>query len=1182
MKGTHASLCLHIPITGMSAHVSPSLGGLASPYQLTSYCKEEGPTKLVDTFRLTESSEILLLKEWLLLCSDYQAFMSMGNEQGMSIEADLDSLPKCCGIGRRRLERLVYPGTPLLHINEIPRSPQLPTNPRSLPKLWLTYEETQDSEEESSFCLPGKERMAIGHSSFDVMDLKPSLIVATLSSPYVSKNCPVFHGEDEGEESGSDTDLSEYDEVCSHFGLDPRTEDANRNPKEQRTNTQNKTVGKSSETTPAAQRVQSKIEEVEDIIGRVSLTSLEWVEKTNTARDEPHLVDGKCLDDEVPQHLQGEQCKVLVDELRCLGEALSESLHQALRMEGDSKEWWTIPYGHTEQSKKSLLEPTPRLPSCCRNYSSSSSLSTHPEMRYRPLACEMSSSITPSVYNNKHKEDNYNSHALWRRSAGNSWTEKEDLNCTNQRRSEETQMQRGLCEAEDDQDNLLSSDEVLLNQEDVWQQEMEESLSFCRWFSHPSRPKLIDFLRITAVEDDISGTLVPPELGSEASNPVEGERTPGHLQVVWPPPKEEKVGLKYTEAEHQAALLQLKRECKEEVEKLQEDFYYEFSRLREEQEAKVSSLELAVSELQAELAQAGPLKRGELRDVGVSTQDDAGPQKSFRTVCVQTDRESFVKNEDDVKRRDCLTPQHRVTTKKLNVASVGVTLAGEPLPCLSPAVNCKQTSSVTAPLPPPPPPPPPPAPPMSAAGPPPPPPPPSLSHLTIATTPSSFAAPRKPQVEPSRPMKPLYWTRIQIQDKKKNTLWNALEEPHIVNTVEFEELFAKTISRLKRKPLVENYEKKAKARKIIKLLDGKRSQTVGILISSLHLEMNDIQQAVLTVDNSVVDLETIEALYENRAQPEELERIKTHYDASKEEEIKLLDKPEQFLYELSQIPDFAGRARCIIFKSAFNDGMASIQHKLHIVSSVCEALLEKSDVRDVLGLVLALGNHMNGGSRIRGQADGFGLEILPKLKDVKSRDNRISLVDYVVSYYLHNVDKNAGTDNSGFPLPEPQDVFLAAQVNFDELEAELRRLGRDLAGCEKDVQKVCSDSPEEHLQPFKDRMETFLLGARKEHSGASHQLMAAHKSFQDLCVYFGAAGDKEVTSGHFFMLWFEFCADFKARWKKENRNISKARLKEAQLSVRKITAEKKVETRKINTNSLKERLRQKEVNMTSA
>lgn len=36
-----------------------------------------------------------------------------------------------------------------------------------------------------------------------------------------------------------------------------------------------------------------------------------------------------------------------------------------------------------------------------------------------------------------------------------------------------------------------------------------------------------------------------------------------------------------------------------------------------------------------------------------------------------------------------------------------------------------------------------------------------------------------------------------------------------------------------------------------------------------------------------------------------------------------------------------------------------------------------------------------------------------------------------------------------------------------------------LSGCEKDVQKVCSDSPEEHLQPFKDRMEAFLLSGEQ-------------------------------------------------------------------------------------------------------
>uniref|UniRef100_A0A667ZFR5 FH2 domain-containing protein n=1 Tax=Myripristis murdjan TaxID=586833 RepID=A0A667ZFR5_9TELE len=114
-----------------------------------------------------------------------------------------------------------------------------------------------------------------------------------------------------------------------------------------------------------------------------------------------------------------------------------------------------------------------------------------------------------------------------------------------------------------------------------------------------------------------------------------------------------------------------------------------------------------------------------------------------------------------------------------------------------------------------------------------------------------------------------------------------------------------------------------------------------------------------------------------------------------------------------------------------------------------------------------------------------------------------------------------------FPLPEPQDVFLAAQAKFADLSKDLRQLGRDLTVCEKGVQRVCSDSPEEHLQPFKDKMESYIV-----------------QCFQELVLYFGLkpkTGEKEVATGYFFMLWFEFCTDFKTRWKKENKNISKER-----------------------------------------
>lgn len=42
-------------------------------------------------------------------------------------------------------------------------------------------------------------------------------------------------------------------------------------------------------------------------------------------------------------------------------------------------------------------------------------------------------------------------------------------------------------------------------------------------------------------------------------------------------------------------------------------------------------------------------------------------------------------------------------------------------------------------------------------------------------------------------------------------------------------------------------------------------------------------------------------------------------------------------------------------------------------------------LKKVIAIILALGNFMNGGNLQRGQADGFGLDILPKLRDVKSK-----------------------------------------------------------------------------------------------------------------------------------------------------------------------------------------------------
>uniref|UniRef100_A0A8I6GJL6 Formin 1 n=1 Tax=Rattus norvegicus TaxID=10116 RepID=A0A8I6GJL6_RAT len=745
------------------------------------------------------------------------------------------------------------------------------------------------------------------------------------------------------------------------------------------------------------------------------------------------------------------------------------------------------------------------------------------------------------------------------------------------------------------------------------------------------------------------------DLNPDQSPTEQDDRTPGRLQAVWPPPKtkdtEEKVGLKYTEAEYQAAILHLKREHKEEIENLQAQFELKTFHIRGEHALVTARLEETIDNLKQQLEK----RRGEceeMRDVCVSTDDDCFP-KAFRNVCIQTDRETFLKP-CDVESKT--TRSSQIVPKKLTISLTQLSPSKDskdfhaplqtrecipsssqqkisppapptppppppippppPLPPgLGPLPPAPPISPVSAgsPLPPPPPPPPPPLPP--SAGPPPPPPPPPLPNvqtppnsggpppppppppppglapppppgLSFGLSSSSSQCPRKPAIEPSCPMKPLYWTRIQINDKSQDatpTLWDSLEEPHIMDTSEFEYLFSKDTTQQKKKPLSEAYEKKNKVKKIIKLLDGKRSQTVGILISSLHLEMKDIQQAIFNVDDSVVDLETLAALYENRAQEDELTKIRKYYETSREEDLKLLDKPEQFLHELAQIPNFAERAQCIIFRAVFSEGITSLHRKVEIVTRASKGLLHMKSVKDILALILAFGNYMNGGNRTRGQADGYSLEILPKLKDVKSRDNGMNLVDYVVKYYLRYYDQEAGTDKSVFPLPEPQDFFLASQVKFEDLIKDLRKLKRQLEASEQQMRLVCKESPREYLQPFKDKLEEFFKKAKKEHKMEESHLENAQKSFETTVGYFGMkpkTGEKEVTPSYVFMVWFEFCSDFKTIWKRESKNISKERLKMAEASVSKLTSEKKVETKKINpTASLKERLRQKEASV---
>nr|XP_023026230.1 formin-2-like [Leptinotarsa decemlineata] len=136
----------------------------------------------------------------------------------------------------------------------------------------------------------------------------------------------------------------------------------------------------------------------------------------------------------------------------------------------------------------------------------------------------------------------------------------------------------------------------------------------------------------------------------------------------------------------------------------------------------------------------------------------------------------------------------------------------------------------------------------------------------VAPPAPAFLALTKPPVNPAVPMKPLYWTRILATQtdttddpKAKSALWREISELPLHDMSEFAELFSRQV--VNRKPTVKKIEQKNKVEPV-KLLDGKRSQNVGILAQSLKIDTQEIENAIYNFDTSIVSLEALQQIYE--------------------------------------------------------------------------------------------------------------------------------------------------------------------------------------------------------------------------------------------------------------------------------------------------------------------------------
>ena len=94
------------------------------------------------------------------------------------------------------------------------------------------------------------------------------------------------------------------------------------------------------------------------------------------------------------------------------------------------------------------------------------------------------------------------------------------------------------------------------------------------------------------------------------------------------------------------------------------------------------------------------------------------------------------------------------------------------------------------------------------------------------------------------------------------------------------------------------------------------------------------------------------------------------------------EKNEKFLVELNEVPYYKEKLKIWSTILKYDFLIPRLEESFKYLIPACEQLKNNKHFQTFLGTILSLGNIMNGGTT-KGQADGFSLDLLPKLVGLK-------------------------------------------------------------------------------------------------------------------------------------------------------------------------------------------------------
>lgn len=435
---------------------------------------------------------------------------------------------------------------------------------------------------------------------------------------------------------------------------------------------------------------------------------------------------------------------------------------------------------------------------------------------------------------------------------------------------------------------------------------------------------------------------------------------------------------------------------------------------------------------------------------------------------------------------------------------------------------------------------------------PPPPPPPDMGGIVPPPPPGSVPLPPNVRVIPRKTKKEvsktknIHWKPVTLTKTRSRSVWNVEEKVDVISVDHLQKL--ETIfSASKDSPSRIGLAKKVISKELETVIDSSLSRNLEILISGLFKQCDVISiiQNINHLDTQRLSIEQMKAISQFVPAIEEM-RKKIFIV---EKNIQKLKPALMWTWHLSQVQHLPIKIQLMQYIKSFDT--KSLLSIIELKYNAYEQIQNSKAFVKVLHILLFLGNYMNRGKTKLEDAQGFHLNILPKLSDTKAQHNSKT---YTLIHFLAETLKKDSNDLYNFEAnlenyvcnPDIVNTSLETiQLNLKELETV-----KDYFLENRQLLLAGDEAKTEHDEVLCKNFSSFLAQCEESVSQVQKAFNKLQNSFTMACDFFHFNYDEVAsqTNGSGSDQLLVIIRDFIIQFKKAKEDIEKEEKKNSQPS----------------------------------